>query len=208
VNNTPICKLLNKGGKVMALYKIYFLLSHCFYKPDEGLIHLLREEGLDFLKTTFNEKPNLCQRVEELKQELYKDNYLAQLAWEYNRLFFGPGKVLVPPYSALYINSYGHIMTNVTKQVKEAYKSWGFDLADDLKEPADHIAIELSFLANLYKLLEENKEQRETILLQISEFKHHLMDWVPKFHIEIEKHKSLLFYGVIAEMVIELLQRD
>ncbi|WP_177159658.1 TorD/DmsD family molecular chaperone [Anaerobranca gottschalkii] len=192
----------------MVLYKLYFLLSHCFYKPDDGLLHLLREEGLDFLKTTFSENPNLCQRFEELKQELDKDNYLAQLAWEYNRLFFGPGKVLVPPYSALYINSYGHIMTNVTKQVKEAYKSWGFDLADDLKEPADHIAIELSFLANLYKLLEENKDQREAILLQISEFKHHLKEWVPKFQMEIKKHKSLLFYEILAETVMELLLRD
>ncbi|SHK23953.1 chaperone TorD involved in molybdoenzyme TorA maturation [Anaerobranca californiensis DSM 14826] len=192
----------------MALYKLYFLLSYCFYKPDNELIHLLKEEGIELLKNKFNEKPSICKSLIDLREEIQKDNILDELAWEYNRLFFGPGKVLVPPYSSLYINSYGHIMTKITKQVNEAYKAWGFKVSEDLKEPADHIAIELSFLANLYKLLEENTEQREAILLQIQEFKDHLREWFPKFKSEIEKNQSLRFYGIIAQIVEELLKKD
>lgn len=180
---------------------VELILSSVFYKPDEGLIKFLLDVGLDELKDRLSKlgHSRKANSLEKIRENISKVDYLSTLKLEYNNLFFGPGKLLAPPYSSIYIDGLGQIETKTTKKVEEIYRNWGVKIVDSIKEPVDHIAIELSFINHLDNIYNEtgNLEALE----QKKEFLGHMNSWIGKLAEQIKDHEALGFYGTMGEIL-------
>jgi TorA maturation chaperone TorD len=69
------------------------------------------------------------------------------LLLEYGRLFLGPGPLPCPPYGSLYLD--GVLMGPSALEALRLYREHGLAVPESWREPADHIAVELSFMAHL-----------------------------------------------------------
>lgn len=177
-------------------------LSSVFYKPNEELMELLLDRGIDDLKDMLMKIGHVEKAafLEIMKNQLSKEDYLRKLKTEYNMLFFGPGKLLAPPYSSVYIDGLGQVETKTTKRVSEIYRAWGVQLNQDFKEPVDHVAIEISFLHQLNVIYAETGNL--DALAQKQEFLIHMNKWLNKFADQINAHQTLEFYGAMGEILV------
>lgn len=74
------------------------------------------------------------------------------LETDYNRLFVGPGKLIAVPYESFYKSlcgedGRGRLRGPAEREVVAVYGEHGYEMPDHFVEFADHIAIELEFLA-------------------------------------------------------------
>ncbi|MHC5047351.1 MAG: TorD/DmsD family molecular chaperone [Planctomycetota bacterium] len=103
----------------------YKLLSLCFHPPDEGLLEVLREADLQGLC------PNSLPALDELRKD-------------HTQLFVGPFRVPAPPYGSVYLEDDGRVCGESTMDMIARYGEEGLRVT--LKEPADHVAIELEYM--------------------------------------------------------------
>ncbi|MDX9841562.1 MAG: molecular chaperone TorD family protein, partial [Desulfobulbus sp.] len=74
---------------------------------------------------------------------------LDELRIEYTRLFINAvPHVTVPPYASVYLDGSGILQGPTTERTRDFYRAHGYDLTSE-SEPADHLALELDFLAAL-----------------------------------------------------------
>lgn len=104
---------------------------------------------------------------------------------EYTRLFLGPFKTIVPPYSAIYFGS-DSIMSEETLWVINFYNQLGLKFDEKIKDMQDHIAVETEFMYymifNEIKELQTNsRDKSHNLWLNQSQFfNKHYKKWVPK----------------------------
>ncbi len=111
-------------------------------------------------------------------------NALQTLQGEYVRLFINAlPEVPCPPYGSFYLE--GALMGESTVRVRNLYQSYGFQT----DEMADHIAVELEFLALLANLsgIEAAPGDYDFLL-------HHLLSWTPEFFNRVEENDGVGFY--------------
>ena len=145
------------------------------------------EEGFKILKDLAKKFKN----VEDFEK------YVRQ---EYTLLFVGPLD-FISPYQSSYEGEapYG----NVTLKIKEFYVKCGYKYK--YFEPADHIGVELAFMAeSCRELLKGNIEE----LKNQKKFMEELERWVFKFCDEIEKHPEAKFYKGIAKILRGFIKLD
>lgn len=65
------------------------------------------------------------------------------------RLFTGPGHLLAPPYESVHLNRSGLVFEEETLAVRAVYRRHGLQFERRQREPDDHVALELEFLATL-----------------------------------------------------------
>src|SRR3990172_7572016 len=85
----------------------------------------------------------ICKAVETRGAEAVASELLV----EYGRLFLGPGTLPCPPYGSMYLD--GVVMGPSTLEVVRRYRDENLRVAASWKEPPDHIAVELGFMARL-----------------------------------------------------------
>ncbi len=120
---------------------------------------------------------------------------------EYTAVFIGPFSDYVSPYQSTYEgeNPYGP----VTLRIKEKYKKFGYKY--DYNEPADHIGVELAFMAeSCREFLNGNKDE----LIKQNEMLNEIEGWVFKFCEKIEKHPEAKFYRGIAKILKNFIRFD
>ncbi len=99
-------------------------------------------------------------------------------------------EVPCPPYGSYYLD--GVLMSETTVQLGKLYREYGFQTA----EMADHIAVELEFLALLTVLLNQNEPVQEDHQFLLS----HLRQWTPDFFKRVEQSDQTGFYtGVVRD---------
>lgn len=81
--------------------------------------------------------------------EIDDDQKLRNFAVGYNRLFFGPGHVLVPPYESVHMSANGLVMGQAAVDVSRKYREEGLAISPDFKNLPDHVVVELEFMAHL-----------------------------------------------------------
>jgi TorA maturation chaperone TorD len=135
-----------------------------------------------------------------------------QLAVEYARLFLNAGDPPhVFPYESVYTSAYGLLMQEARDQVLKAYRMEGLDRDADFKEPEDHIAIELEFMAHLCRNAAEALEGGDIgkahacIAKQRDFLETHLLKWIPRFCDELEPITRSDFYRAVAQITRHLL---
>lgn len=142
---------------------------------------------------------------------------LTDLAVDYSRVFLGAGIVdgkAAFPYESVYTSPEHLIMQDARDQVLEFYYREGLDKSDSLDYPEDHIGLELEFMAYLCKktcdsLISSDPSSAKRLLeTQKAFLREHLMNWVPDFCADIEKHSQTNFYLALAKITRGLLKME
>ena len=133
---------------------------------------------------------------------------------DYTRLFIGPEKVMAPPWESVYFSEERLVFQEQTLQVRNWYQRFGLASEKIYKEPDDHIALEISFIAHLASLsleaLEVNDQPTlaKTLQAQQDFLKEHLLQWGPKWcdsvienaRTDFYKGTALLLRGAFTEL--------
>ncbi len=179
----------------------YKLLSACFYEPEKELF--AEEKVLENLEKLLSD---VCPAAVEYSKEM-KDSFeqteTQKLAVEYASLFVGPFKLKAPPYASVYLENNNKVMGDTTMETLQLYQEAG--VKHDVKEPADHVAIELEFL---YFLLsseldaELQADRKEVNFLQAhrNKFLHqYLGRWIHPFCAAVKKSSEKGYYHSLAD---------
>jgi TorA maturation chaperone TorD len=128
------------------------------------------------------------------------------LAVEYAGLFLGVRGKPRHPSESCYLTEGQLIMQQPRDDMLKLYRAMGVDKASEFKEPEDHIALELQFMAHLCEktnaaLKDGNfKDARKCLDVQRNFLGGHLGKWVPRLAADILKSARHEFYGAVAKI--------
>lgn len=166
----------------------YKFFAECFYFPEGKQLEIIKSYHCKLPK-------NLSDLLDSIEDE-------NELQIDFSRLFVGPFKVLSPPYGSIYLEEGKTTQGESTLDVIRLYQE--DDLQVDLKESADHIAIELEFMYYLIskeiEAIEKNDIENASLYLnkQYSFIQRHLSQWIPEFTESICANAKEEFYKKIA----------
>jgi TorA maturation chaperone TorD len=129
---------------------------------------------------------------------------LQDLKIDNTRLFFGPGRVLAPLWESVYFTEERLVFQESTLDVRRWYQRYGLEPENLHKEPDDHIALEMAFIAHLASLsveaLETGDEDKcESLLLAQRDFANeHLLKWAAVWCQQVFENARTDFYKGIA----------
>lgn len=124
---------------------------------------------------------------------------------EYTRLFIGPGKTPVYPYSSVYLNKEPKpkLMDENTIDVRKEYLESNIVMSKLNVVPDDYLGAELEYMAYLtdksIKLIEkeESAELGQLLEKQLKFLENHLITWIPRFSQDLMiSTKDDLFRGL------------
>lgn len=181
--------------------EILTIFSALFCQPEEEFVK--SKKIYETLKSSLEViNPDCVGDVQKMQDSLKK--YTTQdLLIEYARLFIGPFKIEVPPYSSIYFEE-KTLMSNVTIWVLEYYQNAGLNFDKSVKDLPDHVTVETEFLyyllfneINAFKEDDLENAQRYRFLLEFFLEKHYKV-WVPKFCQKIIENSQNEFYIELA----------
>jgi TorA maturation chaperone TorD len=201
-----ISEKMNKAER-RACADIFRILSANFYLPDKALYV---EEKL--FENLVSLSGPVCSNVKFHAQKMAKAFMVCpeeDLHVEYARLFVGPNELQAPPYGSVYLEEGNRVMGNTTLAVRKMYEEADLSLANDVKQPDDHISLELEFMYYMiHKELEAgekgNREEagqwrKQEKLFLVS----YLAPWVPAFAERIRQGSENRFYTSLADCLEE-----
>ena len=111
-----------------------------------------------------------------------------QAAREFFRLFIGIGRGELVPFGSWYQT--GFLMERPLGELRDDLAALGFERADDVKEPEDHVAALCEVMALLI-------EDRTPIEQQAHFFQTHMAPWVGRFFADLESAEGAAFYKAV-----------
>jgi len=120
----------------------------------------------------------------------------------------------VYPFGSVYLSKSKLLYQEETENVMKYYIQNKVTLKEDFKEPEDHIAVELSFIAlithNAIKALEENNIALAKDKINITKdfMEKHVLPWVHKLCTDIKNAAIDDFYRAIADLTIGFIRTD
>jgi TorA maturation chaperone TorD len=177
------------------------LLAASFYEPEKKLFveeqigeklgHLLEKQAPGSAAAA----REMQKVLEELEQE--------KMSIDHAALFVGPFELVAAPYGSVYLEKNRRVMgessINAARHYQEA------DLSVDIKEPPDHIVIELEFMYYLCRqeaqaatdgLIDDTRKFRD---MQTRFFSEALNPWVVNFCGTIKAGTDNTFYTNLAD---------
>lgn len=128
--------------------ELYLSFAGIFHRPHpevadnlEELIELWQEE-IPESKVYIKEMEDYCQEYPLV------DNRLNAL-WEHYIPLFEVGDIEAVPYASVYFDDNGLVLGREAEEVKDFYRSCGYEIGNERQELPDHLAVELEFLALL-----------------------------------------------------------
>lgn len=174
---------------------------------DEALLAKLKETDFNSL----SDIPELAlgyQMMGAYIENLGEDP-ITDLAVDYARTYLGYGATAGKgafPYESVYTSREGLIMQEARDEVVALYSSENIIRDEAFNEPEDHLAFMLAFLEHLsYKLEEALQTGNETIFEEylskkLDFLQNHMLNWVPRFCIDVEKISNSDFYKGLAKV--------
>jgi putative dimethyl sulfoxide reductase chaperone len=188
--------------------QLYSFLSRIYMQEvDEELLKnmKLNSKPINIDDTEMARAYNRLREI--LERSPVNEDYIENLEADYASLFLGIGRDPAHPYESVYVSQDRVIMGEPRDDVLRMYLKEGLQKVDWFKEPEDHIAIELEFMAFLCLKMQEalNRGTRDIGLRLIETqrdfLEKHLKSWVPKFCDDIVKHASKYdFYQAMADI--------
>ncbi|MGB3211677.1 MAG: molecular chaperone TorD family protein [Desulforhopalus sp.] len=177
------------------------LLAACFYEPDRVLFieeNVGEKLGLLFDSLALN-GADTARQMQKVMEGLDQE----KMSIDHAALFVGPFELLAAPYGSVYIERNRRVMGESTVSAARYYQE--MDLSVDIKEPPDHIVIELEFLYYLCSKeasAAENGQSDDVNRFREMQarFYHHAMKpWVGEFCAAIRAGTDNGFYVKLAE---------
>ena len=131
---------------------------------------------------------------------------LDALTWDFNRLFVGPGEMLAPPWESVHRSRTKLTFQESTLQVRALYEAFGVQAPALHREPDDHLALELDFLATLSERAVEavgggdGKQLGRCLQTQRDFLQDHLLAWAPACLALVETHAETDYYRGAARL--------
>jgi putative dimethyl sulfoxide reductase chaperone len=131
---------------------------------------------------------------------------LRDLAMDYASLFLGIGQRTISPCESVYRSAAGLLFQTAQLEVRKAYEKIGMAKSDEFHEPDDHLALELTFMAELCKMtqeaIEKDTERAGYYLgLQRDFLEMHLLPWIPDFSEDLMDAARTPFYRAMAYLL-------
>ncbi len=170
------------------------------YSSPEGRILLDTLAQISALRPLTDELFKLAQQPEATCQI-----QLLDLAAAYAKLFLGAGgQRSAPPYESAYYNEKGTLFQKPTSDMNVILNELGISIESSLKEPADHLGVQLNVLAEYIDReaqAEANGDYEAACALhqnQLWFLSNHLLNWVPSFCDGCERFDTSGFYKSLA----------
>ncbi|OEU64904.1 MAG: hypothetical protein BA863_14165 [Desulfovibrio sp. S3730MH75] len=192
--------MINEINELISRGDCFKLLAVCFYEPEktlfteerlsENLGHLLEHISRDAQIAADRMQSALC----EISQE--------KLSIDHASLFVGPFELIAAPYGSVYIDKKRTVMGKSTLYAARCYQE--ASLSVDIKEPQDHIAIELEFM---YFLCGKEAAARQDSRMedadhfkdmQVRFYYNAMRPWVKEFCVAIQSGTKNEFYLNVA----------
>jgi TorA maturation chaperone TorD len=190
----------------------YRTLSACFHPPDRD--ELLRDRTCVALAAALNELypgTDAAAHAAALQHELTTVDAL-NLRVDHAALFVGPFMLKAPPYGSVYLEADRALMGKTTVAAAECYARAGLTVT--LREPADHIAVELEFMQYLAALaaqaaLRDDVERAGQVAGAARQFlTEHLSAWTPAFCTALRRNAETGFYRILADCLQGFVEAD
>lgn len=118
-----------------------------------------------------------------------------EAALEYSRVVLQ----IVPPYASLFLEEEAMLNSLQTEQVELEYRRTGFEIRPEWRAgPADHLGIELHFLAHL---LDSRPELAQRF------FSRHMLSWAPVCLLAISRVEAAKLYPALADLSLGVLRK-
>jgi len=181
---------------------VFNVFTALLCQPEEDLIQ--NGQVFDTLRLALDNVDPDCSEIVGRMLEAIKQSTAQELLIEYTRLFVGPFKMLVPPYSSLYFGS-ETLMSDETVWVIDFYRKAGLKFDQETKEVPDHIAIETEFMYwlihNEIKALDSGDRDRAFSLWEKQQefFAKHYKKWTLEFCTKIATETNNEYFKLLSE---------
>ena len=185
------------------------LLSACFCLPDKALFQ--GEKLLENLTVLCEKNFPMVSPLIPMMTAAFKVCSDEELKIEYSRLFIGPDRLIAPPYGSVYLEQDYQVMGASTIEVQKIYELAGLSLSEDVKQPPDHISLELEFMYYLLFKLSEQAElfpaaEESVARTRLNQFLGvYLAPWVAPFVVKIREGTTNEFYCSLADVLGEFI---
>lgn len=143
-----------------------------------------------------------------------REAVVTDLATEYSSLFLMGTDDQVNPYESYYLGDEPIISQEPTVEVKHIMDELGYGGHESYAEPADHVGVELAFMAFLCRaaakqLDDGNREYaRRYLALQRQFLDQHLLEWVPDLCDDLAAATDATFYVGLADVTEAFLRSE
>ena len=162
----------------------YYHLARLFELPDVFLAEEQVLEKLHAALAAVNEEA--AEHAAQLARSFGEEG-LERARRDHVKLFLGPAQLLAPPYGSIYLDGQREIMGPSTLDAARLYEAAGMQKAPSLREPPDHVRVELDFMhrvieRTLTAVRAEAWEEAERLTsVQLAFLQNHLARWVTPF---------------------------
>ncbi len=186
----------------LAQADLLLLLAQLLAPPSDKTFTLLQQEVTDIQALADNTGISNASNLESLYQQLrqYAENSnLEELTEEHTYLF--EGGVACP------INESGFIRRDkgaILADIAGFYRAFGFQLAENATEKADHLICELEFAALLLVMLSraDDETSSKTTHQALASFQgDHLGEWITAFCDKLTNTTSLAYYQLLSQLL-------
>lgn len=208
------------GRELQLRAQLYRWLSNCYVRELDAdvLGNYVSSEGQRFL-CELAETPSMREGAlslqEALKQDADSKELALQLAGAYAFLFLGVGgRRTASLYESVYVSKNQCLYQEPHLQMKEILRRHGLTPPEGFREPLDHIAVQLDFMAQLAQraadlgLPKQQKEFQDLLFEQQQFLNQHLLNWVPQFCKDCAERDPGGFYKGAALILKALLEED
>ena len=195
---------------------IYGLLSRLYCREvDENLLSDLKSTAFPAKTGNDNVDAGYRKIATYLSGNLH--NNLMELAVDYVNVFLGSGNLTYSaayPFESVYTSEKRLMMQEARDEVLEVYRNANLEIDKGLKDPEDHIAVELLYMqkqSERTKKALDNNEDNEALELfaqQRDFFVNHLAAWTPMMTADMKRIAKTEFYRGLAFLTEGVLQVD
>ncbi|WP_019933988.1 molecular chaperone TorD [Oceanimonas smirnovii] len=132
-----------------------------------------------------------------------------ELAADFATLFLSDARHSAAPYASCYLTERGGFMAEPARRMAARLENAGVMLPAEVKEPADHLAVMLDYLAGGYRqLAEQDASAGGDTLKGIGQFlEQELCSWLPAFYQRCRQARvASTFYPALAGLITAFCQ--
>lgn len=151
-----------------------------------------------------------CERLRRAIDEL-RTTALArlELAADFAQLFLLDARHSAPPYASLYDHADPRFCGAAEARMRTCLAGHALALSDSFREPADHLAVYLSFLARLIDDRPERYAPAHAASAQLDFVDEALLPWLPAFAHRCQSARARFdFYPALAALLNAFVRQD
>jgi TorA maturation chaperone TorD len=144
----------------------------------------------------------------------WREEGVSAVRRDHMALFVGPASLGAPPYGSVYLDASGELYGDSTRDVERLYAAAGLQLAEGLKEPPDHVRIELDVMhAAIDRTLAAMRQQdwdraSRLVEVQAALLQNHVSRWVTPFTHHLRDNAATAFHRHLAAVLEAFVRQE